>query len=206
MRVLVACEKSGRVREAFAWLGHDAWSCDVQASDIPGNHIQDDVLNRLADGWDLMIAHPPCQYLSYAGMASWHKPGRDALRHAAAEFFMALVNAPINKICLENPRGYMSKYYRQCDQVIHPWYFGEPQMKRTCLWLKNLPKLEWTKENDLFGLATATTKPAPRYLTLDSKTNKFKKRYFTDSLSSYQKQKRSITFQAIAEAMAKQWG
>ena len=194
MRILVACEFSGIVRSAFTKLGHDAWSCDLLPTEIEGNHIQDDVLKILNDGWDLMIAHPPCTYL-VTRAASWkHKPGYEENRKQAIEFFMSLINAPINKICVENPVGSMSTIYRKPDQYIQPWQFGHPQRKRTGLWLKNLPLL----------IPTNIIEPEkPAFIDRQGKP-----RYFVDSLSpSPERWKiRSRTFLGIAQAMAEQWG
>lgn len=200
MRVLIACEYSGALREAFAAHGHDAWSCDILPSDLPGKHIQADVLTVISNGWDLMIAHPPCQFLSYAGMRHWYKPGRAELREAAMKFFMQMVNAPIHRICIENPRGYPHQAYRLPDQVIHPYMFGDAAMKRTGLWLKNLPKLwYWDKPGSLFEM-TAVARPEP--VSIDSTG---KKRHFTDG-STRRSQERARTFPSVAAAMAGQWG
>jgi len=200
MRVLIACEFSGTVRDAFAQLGHEAWSCDIVPSEKPGKHIQGDVLAVLNDGWDLMIAHPPCQFLSYAGMAWWNKPGRAEQRESALAFFMALVNAPIPYICVENPRGWPCQVYRQPDQVIHPYMFGDEAYKRTCLWLKNLPPLwHWDKPGSLFEV-TAVLPPQP--VSID-RTGK--KRHYVDS-AVRKSSDRARTFPSIARAMASQWG
>lgn len=203
MKVLIACEFSGRVREAFASMGHDAWSCDLLPTEIPGNHIVGNVLEVINQGWDLMIAHPPCTYLSYAGVAHWNKPGRAEQRAAAYDFFMAMINSPIPRICVENPVGYPNTVYRKPDQIIHPYYFGDPFLKRTCLWLKGLPKLWWLPADDMFGERTATDYPEPIYTGKRLATGKPKKRHFTDASHG---QVRSITFSGIAAAMANQWG
>lgn len=183
MRVLVACEFSGTVRDAFAAAGHDAWSCDILPSETPGNHIQGDVLSVLNDGWDLMIAHPPCTYLSYAGLR-WFKVQPDRMDKAKEgfEFFMQLVNAPIPCIAIENPKGYPLAWHRISDQKIHPWHFGEPYTKETHLWLKNLPPLMYTQ------------------IHIDPFVNwtKYKK-------GSHSGKGRSKTFPGIAAAMAAQW-
>lgn len=200
MRVLVACEFSGIVRDAFAKRGHDAWSCDLLPTERPGNHIQGDVLPHLNDGWDLMIAHPPCIYLSYVGNRWWNQPGRSELRDSAMRFFMALINAPIAKICVENPLGFPCKAYRNPDQKIHPYYFGDKQLKRTCLWLKNLPRLQWSMEDDLLGKATATDKPEPFcYLKTTGKPI-----HWTEY--KHGGKTRSKSWEGIANAMADQWG
>ncbi|HEX7906252.1 MAG TPA: hypothetical protein VF487_20400 [Chitinophagaceae bacterium] len=206
MRVLIACEYSGTVRDAFASLGHDAWSCDLLSSETPGNHFQCDVFEIINDGWDLMIAHPPCTYLSYAATKYWNQPGRARKRIKALEFFLNLWEAPINKICLENPIGVADAVITKHSQIIHPYYFGDSDMKRTCLWLKGLPKLEYVLQDDLFSMATATEKPEPIYVDKSGK-----KRYFTDTIGGYHGEgnsfkKRSKTFPGIANAMAMQWG
>jgi len=139
MKVLVACEFSGVVRSAFAALGHDAWSCDLLPTERPGQHIQGDVLDVLGAGWDLAVCHPPCTHLARSGARWW--PDKRAEQAEAIAFFMALINAPIPRIAIENPVGIMSSAYRQPDQVIQPWWFGHGETKATCLWLKNLPLL-----------------------------------------------------------------
>jgi len=201
MRVLVACEYSGITRDAFAAKGHDAWSCDLLPTEQPGQHIQGDVLEILNDGWDLMIAHPPCTYLSYAGVQSWNNPGREEQRQAAMRFFMKFINAPIQRICVENPVGLPNVEYRKPDQIVHPYYFGEQHLKRTCLWLKNLPKLWYWLQDDLFGKRTATEYPEPIYI---DKTARQKKRYFTDA--NHGGHARSKSFRSVANAMVEQWG
>ena len=188
MRVLVACEFSGRVRDAFKANGHDAWSCDILPSDTTGQHIQGDVLDVLDDGWDLMIAHPPCKYLCVGGN-NWlnRRPDLDwrGNREKAVEFFMALINAPIPKIAVENPIGVMSTRYRKPDQIVHPFMFGHEYRKDTCLWLEGLPKLVPTKMID------------PPYKKLD---------FWSDKRNPNGRSLKSVTFQGIAAAMADQWG
>ena len=206
VRVLVACEFSGTVRDAFARRGHDAWSCDLLPSESPGNHIQGDVLEVLGDGWDLMVAHPPCTYLSYVGNRHWNNPGRSELREDAMKFFMACINAPIPKICVENPLGYPSKVYRKPDQTIHPYYFGESVQKRICLWLKGLPLLEYRMDDDLFGKRTAVDKPEPMYICQGEKC-KGKKIHWVEGIRGVKDRahERSRFFVSIANAMAEQW-
>ena len=205
MRVLIACEHSGTVREAFAARGHDAWSCDLLQPLQAGKHLQCDAREVLNDGWDLMIAHPPCTYLSYAGMGSWNKPGREQLREQAMSFFMEMVNAPISRICVENPRGLPCQVYRKPDQVIHPYMFGEPFFKRTCIWLKNLPALwYWDKPDSLFDL-TSVPKPEPVSVDSMSSTQPGKRRHFVDA-GTRNPLIRSRTFNAVAAAMSQQWG
>jgi len=202
MKVLIACEFSGIVREAFKARGHDAWSCDLLDTEIPGQHIKGDVLEILNDGWDLMIGHPPCTYISYAGMSSWNNPGRVFKRLVALEFFAKLWEAPINKICLENPKSCASPVVAKYSQEIQPYYFGDYHLKTTWLWLKNLDPLIWNSEHTLFEQQTSSGKPEP--LSVDNTTRK-KKRYFTDA-STRNPKERARFWPGIAQAMAEQWG
>ena len=181
MKVLVACEFSGIVREAFRLQGHDAWSCDLLPTDIGGQHLQCDVLTILDQGWDLMIAHPPCTHLAVSG-ARWFKD-KKVEQAEALEFVRKLLDAPIDKIALENPISVISSKIRKPDQIIQPWQFGHGETKATCLWLKNLPKLEPT--NIVEGREARVHKMPP---------------------SKDRWKKRSLTFTGIAKAMAKQWG
>ncbi len=142
MKVLIACEYSGIVREAFNQRGHQALSCDLLPTEIPGNHYQGNVLDILNDGWDLMIAHPPCTHLAVSG-ARWF-PEKRKDQEQAIEFVKILLNAPIDRICLENPVSIISTRIREPDQIIQPWQFGHGETKSTCLWLKNLPLLRPT--------------------------------------------------------------
>lgn len=144
MRILVACEFSGVVREAFAALGHEAWSCDLLPTELPGNHYVGDVRDILNDGWDLMIAHPPCTDLAISGARWFPEKRADGRQQAAIDFFMMLANAPIERIAVENPICIMSRVWRKPDQIIQPWQFGHGETKSTCLWLKNLPLLQPT--------------------------------------------------------------
>jgi len=180
LRVLVACEYSGTVREAFSKLGHDAWSCDILETEIHGNHLQCDVREILSDGWDMMIAHPPCTHLAVSG-ARWFKD-KKVEQAEALEFVRLLLNAPIKKIALENPISIISSHIRKPDQVIQPWQFGHGETKATCLWLKNLPKLKPT--NIVEGREQRIWKLPP---------------------SADRWKERSRTFPGIAEAMAMQW-
>lgn len=201
LRVLIGCEFSGIVRDAFRALGHDAWSCDLLPTERPGPHIMDDVRNVLDAGWDLMIAHPPCQYLSYVGNRHWNNPGRAEKRETAMQLFMAMIHAPIPRICVENPLGYPGKVYRKPDQIIDPYLFGDPFKKRTCLWLKNLPPLwHWNDPNGLFPV-TGVPKPEPLYYlsTTGRPVN------WVDG-GTRSASERSTTFPGIAAAMAAQWG
>jgi len=181
MRILVACEFSGIVRDAFTANGHDAWSCDLLKSDAIGNHIQCDVLNILGDNWDLMIAHPPCTHLAVSG-ARYFK-NKVVEQKEAMEFVIKLMNAPINKICLENPIGVISTKYRKPDQIIQPWQYGHGETKATCLWLKNLPKL----------------------IPTDIVSGRYPKVHLMPPSKDRWKL-RSITYAGIALAMAEQWG
>ena len=142
MRILVACEYSGAVRDAFRARGHDAVSCDLLPTDAPGSHYQGDVRDVLGDGWDLMIAHPPCTHLAVSG-ARWFKH-KQAEQAQALEFVRLLLAAPIPRIALKNPVSIISSRIRKPDQVIQPWQYGHGETKATCLWLKNLPLLRPT--------------------------------------------------------------
>jgi hypothetical protein len=192
LKVLVACEFSGKVRDAFAKLGHDAWSCDIIPTDAPGNHYQGDVTDIVNEGWDLMIAHPPCTYLSNAGARFLYPKGilnndRLAKGLEAKQFFMLLYNANIPKICVENPTP--SKVYGlpPYSQTIQPYEYGHPFQKRTNLWLKGLPKL------------------IPTNIVSERQSSKVPGNWFNKGGKDRQKN-RAETFQGIADAMAKQWG
>ena len=198
----MACEFSGIVREAFKAKGHDAWSCDLLPTEIPGQHIQGDVLEVLNNGWDLMIGFPPCTFISYAGAAHWNNPGRVFKRLEALHFFAELWEASIDKICLENPKSCASPVIAKYSQEIQPYYFGDEHLKTTWLWLKNLPSLQWSDVDNLFNNQTSTGKPRP--LSIDN-TDRQKKRYFTDSKTRDPKE-RAKFWPGIAKAMAEQWG
>jgi len=200
VKVLIACEYSGTVRDAFIRAGHDAMSCDLLPTEAPGPHYQGSVLDILGDGWDLMIGHPPCNYISYAGTQCWNDPGRVFKRLEALTFFAQLWEAPIEKICLENPKSCASPVIAKHSQEIQPYYFGDPQRKTTWLWLKNLPQLVWHKQNNLFDMATAVAAPEPLSIQESGK-----KRYFTDSKIRSAKD-RAKFWPGIADAMATQWG
>jgi hypothetical protein len=189
LKVLVACEFSGTVREAFRKRGHDAWSCDLLPTEIPGPHIQDDVLKHLDAGWDLMIAHPPCTHLAASGSRWWRDKQKEQAE--AIEFFMALALTEIPKIAIENPIGKMSSFWHKPDQIIQPWQFGHNASKATCLWLKDLPKLVPT--NVLPGGRTArrANQTASGQNALPPSKDRWKLR--------------SLTYQGIADAMAEQW-
>lgn len=190
VKVFIPCERSGRVREAFRERGHDAWSCDYYPSDIPGNHIQDDCLNHINDGWDLMIAFPDCTYLCSSGL-HWNKRriGRQKKTNAALNFVRQLLGASIPKIALENPIGCISSQIRKPDQIIQPWQFGEDASKSTCLWLKNLPLLVPT--NIILKSRYANQTPSGQN-KLGPGVNR-----------AYERAK---TYFGIAKAMSEQWG
>lgn len=193
MRVLVACEESGTVRDAFAALGHDAWSCDILPR--PGKHITGDVRRVLGDGWDLMVAHPPCTYLSRAGARWWKSLGRNERADKAAAFVFELRDADIERIAIENPIGQLNHRWRMPDQTIQPWQFGHPFSKATCLWLKNLPPLVPTKIcNDYVPLLPSNTGHGAR------KGQRHHKGHVWTAKEA------SRTFPGIARAMAEQWG
>jgi hypothetical protein len=211
MKVLVACEFSGIVRDAFIEKGHNAWSCDILDTEVPGNHIKGDVRNILNDGWDLMIAFPPCTYLSYAGIAHWNKPGRLEKRLEALAFFAELWKVDIEKICIENPKGCASPTIAKYSQEIQPYFFGDKHIKTTWLWLKNLPKLMHFAEDDFFNKKTHTEKPEPLLIHKRKpgkhyKGGELKRRYITDKTGSFSGHKRSRFWKGIANAMAEQWG
>ena len=194
MNVLVACEFSGVVRDAFRNKGHTAWSCDLLPSDSPGQHIQGNVLDVLGGGnWDLMIAHPPCTYLCSSGL-HWNKkrPERNAATEAALEFVKILLLSDIPKIALENPIGCISSRIRKPDQIIQPYEFGHPESKATCLWLKNLPKLKPTN---------ILTKPESGRWENQTASGQNKLPPSADRWKL-----RSVTYKGIAEAFAEQWG
>jgi len=201
MKILVACEFSGTVRDAFAAKGHDTWSCDILPSETAGNHIQKDIFDVIDSDWDLMIAHPPCTYLTVTGN-KWMKPefadrfpNRAQQRQEAIDFFLKLANAPIAKIAIENPVGIISTAWRKPDQYIHPYQFGDPHSKKTGLWLKGLP------------LLTPTKIVEPKFHIYKDGRKDPIWHFETMSLPSHERMKaRSKTFQGIADAMADQWG
>ena len=208
IRVLVACEESQAVTIAFRTRGFEAFSCDIQdcSGGHPEWHIKDDVLAHLNDGWDLMIAHPPCTFLSYAATSSWSNPGRLQERLQALEFFGKLWEAPIEHIAVENPMGCASPTIAKYSQVIQPYYFGDGESKRTCLWLKNLPLLIHTNGHTFWEENTHTQPKIYGYYKRGKKEgcpiygNNYLK--FSDDRGKI----RSKTYPGIANAMAEQWG
>lgn len=181
MRVLVACEFSGAVRDAFLARGHDAMSCDLLPTERPGPHYQGDVMDIMGDGWDMMIAHPPCTHLAVSG-ARWFKDKLDEQRKAL-DFVRCLLAAPIERIALENPVSIISSRVRKPDQIIQPWQFGHGETKATCLWLRGLTRLQPT--NIVEGREARVHEMPP---------------------SENRWRERSRTFAGIATAMADQWG
>lgn len=183
LKVLVACEYSGRVRDAFTRRGHFAMSCDLLPSEAPGLHYQGDVFEVIDQGWDLMICHPPCTHLAVSGARHFRAKRESGVQQEALEFVRKLLGAPIPSICLENPVSIISSEIRKPDQIIQPWQFGHGETKTTCLWFKNLPHLKPT--NIVEGREPRVHRMAPS-------PNRWKER--------------SRTYQGIADAMADQWG
>jgi len=206
MKVLIACEYSGIVRNSFTQRGHNAWSCDLLPTENKGKHIQDDVLKHLDEDWDLMIAHPPCTYISYAGTAHWNDEGRLWKRLDALIFFAKLWNAPIEKICIENPMGCASPTIAKYSQIIQPYYFGDAESKRTCLWLKNLSPLKHNSEKTLFENVTHVKPKVYAYMKKGPKRGQpiYGTQYL--KMSGDRSKERSRFFKGVADAMASQWG
>ncbi len=183
MRVLIACEYSGRVQDAFNSHGHDAMSCDLLETEVPGPHYQGPVEDVLSDGWDLMIAHPPCTHLAVSGSRHFPEKIADGRQAAALDFVKLLMDAPIDRWAIENPISVISSAIRPPNQIIQPWEYGHGEVKATCLWLHNLPKLKPT--NCVEGRE-------PKVHLMPPSPNRWKER--------------SRTFLGIAEAMGQQWG
>ena len=190
MRVLIACEYSGAVRDAFIAQGHDAISCDLLPTDAPGPHHQGDVRDIIEDGFDLMVAHPPCTHLAVSG-ARWFKD-KQVEQAEALDFVRLLLSAPIGKIALENPISIISSRIRKPNQIIQPWQFGHSESKSTCLWLKNLPKLIPTDVLSLPASGRWSNQTPSGQNKLGPSPDRWKER--------------SKTYQGIAQAMAQQWG
>ena len=182
MKVLIACEFSGIVREAFKAKGHDVWSCDLLPTEIPGQHIQGDIIPVLYEYWDMVIAFPPCTHLAVSGARWFEEKRKDGRQQRGIDFFMQLARYPGERVAIENPIGIMSTIYRKPDQIIQPYMFGHGETKATCLWLKNLPKLTPTNEVDGRVARVHREPPGPERW-----------------------KNRSRTFQGIADAMASQW-
>jgi len=183
MRVLVACEYSGTVRDAFIAKGHEAMSCDLLPTEAPGPHYEGDVRDVLDYPWDLMLAFPPCTHLAVSGSRHFPAKRMDGRQQAAVSFFMSLAKADIPRIAIENPVCIMSSLWRKPDQIVQPWQYGHGETKATCLWLKGLPPL--TPTNIVEGREQRIWKMAP---------------------SPDRWKERSKTYQGIADAMADQWG
>lgn len=183
MKVLVACEESGRVRDAFIAKGHDAWSCDILFTSSPGPHLHGDVLNYLDDDWDMMIAFPPCTDLAVSGARHFEEKLADGRQQRALDFFMDLAEADIPKIAIENPVGIMSTAWRKPDQIVQPYYFGDPWRKTTCLWLKGLSPLVPTDIVEHHGRMEG----------------------WHGTLGPERQRLRSQTYPGLAKAMAEQW-
>ena len=183
MRVLVACEYSGRVRDAFRRRGHDAMSCDLLPTEVEGPHYLGPVEDVLHDGWDLMIAHPPCTHLAVSGSRHFGQKIADGSQAAALDFVRLLMAAPIERWCIENPVSLISSRICKPDQIIQPWEFGHGECKATCFWLKNLPRLRPTKH---------VPGREERILAMGPSPNRWKER--------------SRTFEGVADAMGDQWG
>lgn len=193
MKILVACERTGKVRDAFYALGHNAWSCDLQPTVTEGQHLECSVLQVLNYGWDMMIAFPPCTHLCVSGAKHFEEKRKDGRQKEGIDFFMAMVNSGISKIAIENPIGIMSSEYRKPDQIIQPWMFGHGETKATCLWLKNLLPLCPTHASD--DLFIKNPEPIER-------ENRIHKMAPSPERSNL----RSETYSGIAQAMADQWG
>ncbi len=223
MKVLVACEYSGRVRDAFIKLGHDAVSCDLLPTDSPGPHHQGDVISLLKERereFDMMIAFPPCTDLAVSGAAHFAAKRADGRQLCAIEFFRFFTRTCIPKVCIENPVGIMSTYYRKPNQIIQPWQFGHAESKKTCLWLSpQLPKLVPTKivEPEYYTLPDGTVyrdKGGSRYSKTHYLSGRMQGRFKNQTPSGQNKlgpsadraKIRSLTYQGIADAMAEQWG
>jgi site-specific DNA-cytosine methylase len=194
MRVLVACEFSGVVRDAFTARGHDAMSCDLLPSETPGEHYQGDVRDVLDKGWDLMVAHPPCTDLAVSGARHFAAKRADGRQQRALDFVWDLLSADIPRIALENPVSIISSEIRKPDQIVHPWWFGHPETKATCLWLKGLPKL----------LPFATWQDTKVEMLSLPKSQRNRVHYMSPGPDRWKL--RSMTFQGLADAMASQWG
>lgn len=208
LRMLAACESSGRVRDAFAARGWDAWSCDLEPSETPGQHVQGDIFAfydmLIGRPFDLVIAFPPCTDLSLAGARFWPAKRADGRQDAAARFFMRMFyEAPAGHVAVENPRGDMTRRYRAPDQIVEPWWFGDPYSKKTCLWLRDLPLLCADNQVDPVG-RVATGGGSWR---TDREAGRKAMSAYEDSEGRKNRAKvRSRTFPGFARAMAAQWG
>ena len=196
MKILIACEYSGRVREAFKACGHDTTSCDILPTSIAGQHYQGDIFDIIDNGFDMMIAFPPCTHLAVSGARWFEEKRKDGRQQQGIDFFLKLANANIEKICLENPVSIMSTEWRKPDQIIQPWQFGHETTKATCLWLKGLPLLEPTN---------IVSKGKRVFYKSGNSSPEWHDK--TWGLSPEERAKaRSKTYMGIAKAMAEQWG
>lgn len=198
MRVLVACEESQIVTNEFRKLGHEAFSCDIipTSGSHPEWHLQQDVIPLLNEKWDMIIAFPPCTHIAVSGAAWFEQKRKDSRQQQGIDFFMLFVNLECEKVCIENPVGIMSTQWRKPDQIIQPWMFGDPYEKKTCLWLKGLPRLKISN--------AVTPKPRKKF-----KGGKTMPEWYADAWKMPPKERaklRSKTFPGIAKAMAEQWG
>ena len=210
MRILLACEESQAVCSEFRKLGHEAFSADILecSGSHPEWHIQGDVLKIIDKGWDMLIAFPPCTHLAVSGARHFEQKRKDGRQQQGIDFFMEMINAPIDKICVENPIGIMSTKFRKPNQIIHPYHFGDPYSKSTCLWLKGLPPLLYNKKNEnikqkelaFAGLPNEVDKG--EFVTFPS--GKRMAKWYNEA--SGNGHLRSKTFPGIAKAMANQWG
>lgn len=207
IRILVACEESDEVRGRLERLGFDAWSCDLMENRNPNaKHYKGDVFDIINDGWDAMIAFPPCTHLAVSGAAWFEQKRKDGRQQEGIKFFMDIVNAPIKSIAVENPVGIMSKIYRKPDQVIQPYYFGDEASKSTCLWLKNLPLLYHNSKPNLFDSNVTWVSKGE---IVEFKSGCKMPKWYADAWKLPKEERakiRSKTFPGIAEAMATQWG
>ena len=198
MRILVGCEESQAVTIELRKLGYEAYSCDILpcSGGRPEWHIKEDVLKVIDRGWDMLIAFPPCTHLALSGSQHWPQKQKDGIQQKAIDFFMSLVKAPIEKICIENPISIMSTAYRKPDQIIQPWQFGHEAQKTTCLWLKNLNKLEPTNIVSKGEFIEFVTKKGVK---------KRQPKWYANTSPKNRGQLRSKTYKGIAEAMANQF-
>jgi hypothetical protein len=212
LKVLVACEESQAVTKEFRKLGHEAYSCDIQdcSGGHPEWHFKQDVFEVIDMGWDMMIAFPPCTHLAVSGAAHFKKKIADGRQQEGIDFFMAMINAPIDRICVENPIGIMSSKYKKPTQIIEPYYFGDEAKKPTCLWLKNLPPLYHNAHPNLFddNITHSGKGEFVELLYASGKKKKTSKWEYDCACSPIEirAKLRSKTFPGIAKAMAKQWG
>ena len=215
MKILIACEESQAVCKEFRKLGHEAYSCDILdcSGGHPEWHIKKDILEVINQGWDMMIAFPPCTHLTVSGARHFEQKRKDGRQQQGIDFFMAMINAPIEKIAVENPVGIMSTIYRKPDQIIQPYYFGDPFQKTTCLWLKNLKPLYYNLEPTIFDNNVTATKDKGEFVEFVSKKGAKKRqpKWYFDALKNAKTKEerstlRSKTFPGIAKAMADNWG